>query len=203
MPSEPTESPLPITTPARRHMPQPQPHSSHPASSPPLDGVARVPYGPRLTAVDYLALRPSPPPPKRRAEPPTPTPAAAAAARRRADASSIDDRKKQRAERNRVSAMKSRERIGRKESALERHVHHGRITGQRLKRAALTYRSYLRQALDAVARAHGKSQAKVLAPRTAAALEHIDKTIADCVWSFRPIDTPLVSLKYKPVDNVA
>jgi len=110
-------------------------------------------------------------------------------------------KRKVRAERNRVSAMKSRERIGKKEEDLEKKVFYGRIENKTLKRGIVKFRKYLKGVIDEIENIYPVDQARKLLPATYRVKAAVEKTIEECVWTFRPEDTPLVELKYKEEDN--
>lgn len=117
--------------------------------------------------------------------------------RARESLKSLEERRRIRAERNRVSAMKSRERLNKKEMELERNVYYGRIENRILKRGAIKYRTFLRKAIVKMEQEIGREEAQRLCPVTYANLEHVEKVISECVWTFRPEDTPLIELKFK------
>lgn len=106
-------------------------------------------------------------------------------------------KRKVRAERNRVSAMKSRERIGKKEEDLERKVFYGRIENKTLKRGIVKFRRYLEGVIGEIENNYPLHHARKLLPSTYRVRDIVEKTIKECVWTFRPEDTPLVELKYK------
>ncbi len=110
---------------------------------------------------------------------------------------SAEERRRVRAERNRVSAMRSRERLNKKEMELERNVYQGRIENRGLKRGVIKYRRFLQQAIAEIEQKYSREEAERRFPKTYANLAHVEKTMSECVWTFRPEDTPLIELKYK------
>ncbi len=112
---------------------------------------------------------------------------------------SAEERRRVRAERNCVSAMRSRKRLNKKEMELEleRNVYQGRIENRRLKRGVIKYRRFLQQAIAGIEQKYPREEAERRFPKTYANLAHVEKTMSECVWTFRPQDTPLIELKYK------
>jgi len=85
--------------------------------------------------------------------------------------------------------------------ALEKEVYYARIVNRKLKSGLLKYKKFLNGVIEQIEKVYPKDEGRGRFALTYSNLELINKTIADCKWTFRNENAPLVQLSYGDEGN--